>query len=37
MVESESGLMALSPPHRRRRYGPSLRRIMWPNGAQALP
>jgi len=36
MVEGESGLMALSPPHLRPRYEPSLRRIVWPNGAQAL-
>ena len=36
MVEGESGLMALSPPHMRPRYEPSLRRVMWPNGAQAL-
>lgn len=36
MVEGESGLMALSPPHLRPRYEPSLRRIVWPHGAQAL-
>lgn len=36
MVEGESGLMAISPPHLRPRYEPSLRRIMWPTGAQAL-
>ena len=36
MVEGESGLMALSPPQLRPRYEPSLRRIVWPNGAQAL-
>ena len=36
MVEGESGLMALSSPHLRPRYEPSLRRIVWPNGAQAL-
>ncbi|MFM9934740.1 MAG: DNA-packaging protein [Novosphingobium sp.] len=36
MVEGESGLMAVSPPHLRPRYEPSLRRIVWPNGAQAL-
>lgn len=36
MVEGESGLMAVSPPHLRPRYEPSLRRIVWPGGAQAL-
>lgn len=35
MVEGESGLMAISPAHARPRYEPSLRRIVWPNGAQA--
>jgi phage terminase large subunit-like protein len=35
MVEGESGLMAVSPPHLRPRFEPSLRRIMWPGGAQA--
>ena len=36
MVEGESGLLAVSAPHLQPRYEPSLRRIMWPNGAQAL-
>lgn len=36
MVEGESGLMAISAPHLRPRYEPSLRRIVWPGGAQAL-
>lgn len=36
MVEGESGLMAVSPPYARPRYEPSLRRIVWPGGAQAL-
>ncbi len=36
MVEGESGLMAVCPPHLRPRYEPSLRRIVWPGGAQAL-
>jgi len=36
MVEGESGLMAISPPQLRPRYEPSLRRIVWPGGAQAL-
>ncbi|GEN99705.1 large terminase [Novosphingobium sediminis] len=36
MAEGESGLMAVSPPNLRPRYEPSLRRIVWPGGAQAL-
>ena len=36
MVEGESGLLAISPPERRPAFEPSLRRISWPNGAQAL-
>ncbi|MCK9540991.1 MAG: terminase family protein [Novosphingobium sp.] len=36
MVEGESGLLAIGPPRRRPRFEPSLRRIVWPNGAQAL-
>ena len=36
MVEGESGIMAISPPHRRPRFEPSLRRLTWPNGAQAF-
>lgn len=35
MVEGESGLLAISPPRRRPTYEPSLRRLTWPNGAQA--
>lgn len=35
MVEGESGLLAVSPPYRRPVFEPSLRRIVWPNGAQA--
>jgi phage terminase large subunit-like protein len=35
MVEGESGLIAICPPQQRPRYEPSLRRILWPNGAQA--
>jgi len=35
MVEGESGLLSVCPPHRRPRFEPSLRRITWPNGAQA--
>jgi phage terminase large subunit-like protein len=35
MVEGESGLLAISPNGREPRFEPSLRRITWPNGAQA--
>ncbi|MXP27809.1 hypothetical protein GRI58_03095 [Porphyrobacter algicida] len=35
MVEGESGLMACAPPHCRPIYEPSLRRVRWPNGAEA--
>lgn len=36
MVEGESGLLAISPVRRRPHFEPSLRRLTWPNGAQAL-
>lgn len=35
MVEGESGILACSPPDRRPRFEPSLRRLRWDNGAQA--
>jgi len=35
MIEGESGIMAVSPPDRRPRFEPSLRRLSWDNGAQA--
>lgn len=35
MVEGESGVMSISPPGRRPTFEPSLRRLSWPNGAQA--
>ena len=35
MVEGESGLLSIGPPRRRPRFEPSLRRLTWPNGAQA--
>jgi phage terminase large subunit-like protein len=35
MVEGESGLLAISPPERMPSFESSLRRIVWPNGAQA--
>lgn len=35
MVEGESGILAISPPAYRPKYESSLRRLSWPNGAQA--
>lgn len=35
MVEGESGLVAIAPPRHVPLYEPSLRRLTWPNGAQA--
>ena len=35
MVEGESGLIACTPPDRRPVFEPSLRRLKFPNGAQA--
>lgn len=35
MVEGESGILAISPPHRRPLFEPSLRRLTWPGGAVA--
>ena len=36
MVEGESGILAVCPPRRRPLFEPSLRRLVWPNGARAL-
>ena len=36
MVEGESGIMACTPPHCRPVYEPSLRRLRWPHGAEAV-
>ncbi len=36
MVEGESGLLAVSAPGQLPLFEPSLRRLSWPNGAQAL-
>ncbi len=36
MVEGESGVMAAAPGALRPDYEPSLRRLQWPNGAQAF-
>ena len=35
MVEGESGIVASTPPERRPTFEPSLKRLRWPNGAQA--
>lgn len=35
MVEGESGILAISPPWNRPKYTPSVRRLVWPNGAIA--
>ena len=35
MVEGDSGVVALGPPERRPLFEPSLRRLVWKNGAQA--
>jgi phage terminase large subunit-like protein len=35
MVEGEAGLLSVCPPRLRPVYEPSLRRLSWPNGAQA--
>lgn len=36
MVEGESGIIACCPPERRPLFEPSLKRLRWANGAQAL-
>ena len=36
MVEGESGLLAIAPSAQRPRWEPSLRRLRWPNGAEAF-
>jgi phage terminase large subunit-like protein len=36
MVEGESGLIEIAPATRRPAWEPSLRRLRWPNGAQAF-
>jgi len=35
LVDGESGILAIAPPQRRPRFESSLRRLTWPNGAQA--
>jgi phage terminase large subunit-like protein len=36
MLEGPAGLLSISPPHMRPVYQPSLRKLVWPSGAQAL-
>jgi predicted phage terminase large subunit-like protein len=36
LLEGPAGILAISPPHLRPIYQPSLRKVTWPNGAQAL-
>jgi predicted phage terminase large subunit-like protein len=36
MLEGPAGILSISPPHLRPVYTPSLRKVVWPNGAQAL-
>jgi phage terminase large subunit-like protein len=35
MVEGESGLLSIAPPHALPEFAPSLKRLTWPNGAVA--
>ncbi|MFC0203519.1 DNA-packaging protein [Novosphingobium soli] len=36
MVEGDSGVLGVSPERSRPQFEPSLRRVTWPNGAQAM-
>lgn len=36
MIEGESGILAICPPHERPEYLPSKRRLEWPNGSKSL-
>lgn len=36
MIEGESGILAVCPPHERPEYLPSKRRLDWPSGARTL-
>lgn len=36
MIEGPSGLRAIAPPWRRPDYEPARRRLVWPNGAEAM-
>ncbi len=35
MIEGDSGLLSICPPRRRPKFEPSLKKLTWPNGAQA--
>jgi phage terminase large subunit-like protein len=36
MLEGPAGILTIAAPHQRPIYQPSLRKVVWPNGAQAL-
>ena len=36
LLEGPAGILSIAPPHARPVYQPSLRKVTWPNGAQAL-
>ena len=36
LLEGPAGILSVAPPHLRPVYQPSLRKVVWPNGAQAL-
>src|SRR5690348_8450940 len=36
MVQGESGILAICPPDERPDYKPSVRKLLWPNGAESL-
>jgi phage terminase large subunit-like protein len=36
LLEGPAGILSISPPHLRPAYTPSLRKVVWPTGAQAL-
>ncbi len=36
LLEGPAGILTIAPPHMRPVYQPSLRKVTWPNGAQAL-
>ncbi|MGH2517371.1 MAG: terminase large subunit domain-containing protein, partial [Ktedonobacterales bacterium] len=36
MIEGESGLKQIAPPWFKPEYKPSLRKVVWPNGAEAI-
>lgn len=36
MIEGESGILQIAPPWFKPEYKPSLRKVVWPNGAEAI-